>query len=331
MIRVSDFDFKKVEKEDCFNILFGDKLAYKIVNDYKYTLYKDNDKYYLQVYHLGYGLIANFKHLTEEEANKILKDYQENRANDFKKEQTEIAIESFRNYKACKNNLIETFKDVYAKVYYYNKNHKLNNIYIKNNFNISPENIYDIRIENLLEETNNFKEQIVFTFKSKGTKLLNIVDIPKSWLLESDNFDINDIEGKIGVEEISEPLNLKTDDFYWKLIETINWKKISSESNDYNNKVCEIVTSTLSENAIKELSDFIKDKYRFLINLMKYCSYSLKLGDDSTWDICAHVVGCGKNAFYEVVNNPSSIEKYKPLYKENFIYGFSKALETFNK
>lgn len=56
---------------------------------------------------------------------------------------------------------------------------------------------------------------------------------------------------------------------------------------------------------------------------VKIHNINLGLGNDSTWDLLATVVGMGVNAFYDVLGNPEKILDYIPLSVENFDYAFN--------
>ena len=332
MFKVSDLEFKEVEKQEFFDNLYGKESASKIVDDYKYLVYKDSDdsKYNLLIYHLGHGLIARFKQLSEDETNKIMADYQENRAKEFIQENAVVAIEGIRKFDAFKYDLKEHIKNIYTKIYNYAKENNQESEHLKEKFNINPERIKDFKIIELLAPTEQLEERILVEIKVERPNFATFLVINTSWLINPDAIIESAPVEEVGQIDGISPIKIKKDDYYWNLIEQINWKKISSEGDNYTDRICDFLTSTLTKDVIDELSDFIQDKYGFLIDLMQYGSYNLKLSDDSTWDICAHVVGCGKEAFYEVAKNPSSIEKYKSEYKENFIYGFYKAMRKFD-
>lgn len=46
------------------------------------------------------------------------------------------------------------------------------------------------------------------------------------------------------------------------------------------------------------------------------------VSDDTFWDLTAHVVGCGEDAYNNVMLHPETIETYLKEYVENFEYTF---------
>ena len=74
----------------------------------------------------------------------------------------------------------------------------------------------------------------------------------------------------------------------------------------------------------KKVKEVQCNKYKALRELLySYdSSWRVGTGDDSTWDWCSHVVGLGREAFIEALQNPESlIERGRTHnYKENFGY-----------
>ena len=131
-------------------------------------------------------------------------------------------------------------------------------------------------------------------------------------------------------DTINKNIILSEDDI-WKKIERLNWQNLIKEDN-YNERLSCFLYYNYRKDDIKTMYDFIKDKYKLLINLYNYNkNVNLKLSDDGLWDLCAHIVGCGKKAFYDVISNPNKAKEYLTSYKENFIYGFSQTLKKFDK
>ena len=111
--------------------------------------------------------------------------------------------------------------------------------------------------------------------------------------------------------------NLKTtsnEDGMWEWIQFIGWG-IHKDLELYKIKMDVIVP----ENEIKSLKQFSILKRRQL-----QIKYDLG-GSDSYWDLCAHVVGLGKEEYYKCLNDYDYLmNRYERKdYKENFEYIFS--------
>ena len=52
----------------------------------------------------------------------------------------------------------------------------------------------------------------------------------------------------------------------------------------------------------------------------------MNLTNDELWDLCAHIVGLGDVMYYYVIDHPDIILMLKDDVRENFEYGFDKAI-----
>jgi len=140
------------------------------------------------------------------------------------------------------------------------------------------------------------------------------------------------MEEKVDVVEIEKGLTIWEDgyvkmseNFFWKAVGIINWEWLSA--NDKNVDKDMFKFKLLKKYDAKVWGQVKK------VQTSKYCAlkellysydkdWRVNTSDDSTWDLCSHVVGLGREAYVEAFQNPESlIERGRTRnYKENFGY-----------
>lgn len=130
----------------------------------------------------------------------------------------------------------------------------------------------------------------------------------------------------------------KTYDF-WNIIWQLNWKKECDKCSSREDRPYVITYEKLKElcDGDEILMGSIGDTARAYRKVLqdKIQQYSLdnfgsrwkypSVSDDSFWDLTAHIVGCGKDAYEKACNHPETIvNDYidNHNYKENFEYTF---------
>ena len=123
---------------------------------------------------------------------------------------------------------------------------------------------------------------------------------------------------------------------FWNIIEQLDWKgKCVSEDRPYNVTkqqlvdICHkdvILVNDIAETA-RAYRRVLADKIQqySLDNFNNRYKYPL-ISDDSFWDLTAHIVGCGKEAYEKACNHPETIARDyvdNHNYKENFEYTFN--------
>lgn len=122
---------------------------------------------------------------------------------------------------------------------------------------------------------------------------------------------------------------------FWDIVEKINWEWLCKQNGikPYD-KAHEILISLGYDDCrIAEIGSTAKAYRNVLQNAIR--DYSQKefgkrysfpyIGDDSFWDLTAHIVGLGENVYNDILEHPEKIKEYVDSYnyKENFEYSFS--------
>jgi len=128
-------------------------------------------------------------------------------------------------------------------------------------------------------------------------------------------------------------MNKLTDDELWSIIDDIDWKgaciKAKTKKRPYD-IVAEAIVKNYSEYLL-EIREFARNE-RLSIKIF-LSNNNISTGNDSGWDLTAHIIGCGKDYIEEVKKKVLSGEYtneniYKEIkYKENFEYSFGVVLE----
>jgi hypothetical protein len=122
-----------------------------------------------------------------------------------------------------------------------------------------------------------------------------------------------------------------TKEEYWKIVDELNWKKFceNKEERPYD-LVCDIILDKYPKNIV-ELRTYTEDER---VKLGLYLStYGIGVGNDSGWDLTAHIIGCGLDYLNEVEYKVNSgVYTYNNIYqeinyRENFQYSFGRAME----
>ena len=133
-------------------------------------------------------------------------------------------------------------------------------------------------------------------------------------------------------------MDFKTYNF-WDIIKELDWVNLCKDETKKPYIQARIKLDKIVGNNDRWLSE-IKSTvvaYRRILQ-EKLREYSLKvygeryifpsISDDSLWDLTAHIVGCGKEDYEYVMNDPAYVLCYLDTYKENFEYTFC---DKFNK
>lgn len=109
-------------------------------------------------------------------------------------------------------------------------------------------------------------------------------------------------------------------DTFWEFVKKVDWKnRIKSNDRYY---------ETVQRRCKEELSPFLRktfrDVHRELVNKLYHecIDYCNDMSDDSYYDLRSHIVGLGRNIYYQVRENPELIIDFKDKYKECFGYCF---------
>lgn len=111
----------------------------------------------------------------------------------------------------------------------------------------------------------------------------------------------------------------------WKIIFDIGW---GVRTIDYN-QIKKYLNDNYTEFEIKRMKNFIVYKRKELQDRIRKYEKDTRTkvnrgGDDSFWDLCAHIVGLGKERYNSVMNNPEIAKDISMnlMYMENFEYAF---------
>lgn len=121
----------------------------------------------------------------------------------------------------------------------------------------------------------------------------------------------------------------------WRKIEDLNWYDISKNAKDPNEEICKTLLKTYPKiSDIEMLYNFVLEKRKKLLNYLngylkaspQHFKRSIILSDDGMWDFASHIIGLGEVMFKYVYDNPNVIIVMQEHKKENFEYGFNKAI-----
>ena len=155
-------------------------------------------------------------------------------------------------------------------------------------------------------------------------------------LLKMENYTLNENNfSNLFEENESEKL---IQDFNWLDIESMEWYQLTrTYGNNANDKLREfLIENDFSAEKIAELKNFIVEKRSLLQEAIKsYVSEfgaEVYFGDDTLWDVTAHIVGMGKTMYEFALNNPQIINIIisNNDYVENFEYAFDSSVYDIN-
>jgi len=116
-----------------------------------------------------------------------------------------------------------------------------------------------------------------------------------------------------------------SEDFFWKAVALINWKWVSSNLDQIDKDMFKFkLLKKYDVNIWKKVKEVETNKFKALREILYAYDTHWRVGtsDDSTWDLCSHVVGLGRDVFLESCMNPESLihRSHRHDYKENFGY-----------
>lgn len=133
---------------------------------------------------------------------------------------------------------------------------------------------------------------------------------------------------------------LNSKEYYWNIITELDWKNVPINSGgtcDYL-KLTKKLINKYPLNIIDDLREFVKEKRKILCDKLNEYSISkigtvnyYGIGDDSFWDLTAHITGCGHKIYNKILENPEEAKIMAKNYNyiENFQYVFGEsAIET---
>lgn len=118
---------------------------------------------------------------------------------------------------------------------------------------------------------------------------------------------------------------------FWELVEQLNWKESCNKSLKFlQHKFRKICND--NSYVMKYFNDCRRGYLESLQNtLTEYqlktygnrCSNEFFNGGDDSWDdLTNHIIGLGKDIYFDVLNNPENAKKYMDEYTESFAYCF---------
>lgn len=116
-----------------------------------------------------------------------------------------------------------------------------------------------------------------------------------------------------------------SEDFFWKAVALINWKWLLSNTSIVDKGMYKLkLLKKYDVEVWKKVKEVHGNKYKALQELLRSydTSWRVGTGDDSTWDLCSHVVGLGREVYLNALTNPEHlIERGRTHdFKENFGY-----------
>lgn len=111
---------------------------------------------------------------------------------------------------------------------------------------------------------------------------------------------------------------------FWKIVNELGWGRPST---DYHKLGEKLIYFIYDEDSIEQLREISQQKRATIADIIRHTNKNIARiwgGDDSFWDLTAHIVGLGEEFFTRVINNPETINEVGKTYKENFEYLFSK-------
>ena len=125
-----------------------------------------------------------------------------------------------------------------------------------------------------------------------------------------------------GIDETENDINC------WRIIEFADWKNCKDYKIIGNN-----MRLVFKQEVLKQVKNFYSEKLKEIEEVLNnYAATQPKgrrsfwgLGDDSFWDLRAHIIGLGENFYLRVLNDPSIAKEMadKGDFKENFGYIFN--------
>lgn len=125
-----------------------------------------------------------------------------------------------------------------------------------------------------------------------------------------------------------------TEDVFWDVVKTIDWRFVCEEERVYKEiarEICERFPTghkRLSELCFhyskclyEHLTRYSKAKFGSWSKFCDSTGFVHGLSDDSTWYLCTFIVGCGKEEYDRVMLDPTRICEFKD-YEEGFQYCF---------
>lgn len=122
---------------------------------------------------------------------------------------------------------------------------------------------------------------------------------------------------------------------FWDIVEKINWEWLCKQKGikPYDKAHEILINLGYDDRRIAEIGKTAKSYRIILQNAIREYSqkeygkrYSFPyVGDDSFWDLTAHIVGLGEYVYKDILANPQKIKEYADTYNytENFEYSFS--------
>lgn len=116
----------------------------------------------------------------------------------------------------------------------------------------------------------------------------------------------------------------------WDLIENIDWYNITkNKHSNPNDMVADYLIQNLTlDEIIKSFNKIVNLRYKmqgFIIGYAK-SNKDFQISDDGIWDLASHIVGLGYKVYNLVFDNPEMLPILNKSKKENFEYGFDKAI-----
>jgi len=119
---------------------------------------------------------------------------------------------------------------------------------------------------------------------------------------------------------------MSIEDEFWAAVERINWPGLCQDEEIDFNEIREFLLKEFGEDSCKCFFGLHRRKYRALQELMRAYDKNneAQVSDDGLWDLCAHIVGLGKEEYEAALLNPRIIvdRGRSNKYRENFGYCF---------
>ncbi len=123
-------------------------------------------------------------------------------------------------------------------------------------------------------------------------------------------YDNRRIYSEAGLEVYSDGYVKISEDFFWKAIDLINWSWLSkNKSNVDRDMLTYKLIKKYDLSVWSKVKEKQSEKYKALREMLyTYDSlWRVGTGDDSTWDLCSHVVGLGRDCFLNAFKDPESL------------------------
>ena len=143
-----------------------------------------------------------------------------------------------------------------------------------------------------------------------------------------DGFDLNSVRININENNAYAPLTS------WDKINELGWYWKAKKDSANDDIAAELLSRYQDVNDIVVLQNFVVEARTYLEGLLTgYFKNSpqeireeMDLTNDEMWDLCSHIVGLGDVMYYYVVDHPDIVLTLKNDVRENFEYGFDKAI-----